>query len=806
MVRTLLKKSWSDLTKRKARTSFTILTIALAVASFGMFGAPALLDDAILGQIEESQTHHVEISVDDVNFSQTQMADLQALPNVEVVDGHAFYATRMWVDSDGNPLLSGSDGRRAEVILVSVDDFADQSVNVVSLDEGSFPGYMELIGDSANRRQNTFSGGVGADVRIIDHTEAELIIPIVGEGSNLVYSFFPMDGSIVLYGTTETIHQIGNKTGYDFLDFRLLRNDAASVDTTVEAVRTYLTSSHNETVAFMGLPEIIEPGTYPGQEDFSNIIGMFSVVSALALFAALFLLLNSMNTMVSEQTAQIGAMKAIGGRYHHIAAGFLFTALLMGLIGTLIGLPLGSLAGFLLARTFGTSFFGISPSLSLNWTIFLVSAVVGLVGAMVASIPALWKAIRLSTREALESKGISSDYGMGLIDRTLMKFSWLPRSFKLGLRSISRRKGRSIAIILVVALATGNLMGIMAFGTTLSTQLGEEYDNLNFDIWVDYLGGPLEFNETVAGDLQAEYPEFDLVEPLIFTPVEFAGKQAPGVGLRANTTTYIPHFDEGRWFTAAEESSYSRVAVFGSVIAKQNDVSVGDFVEVVIATGPVTVEVVGLDTNQMNNGGMIFFPLESFQDMLQRPEFVTTVWIQTVSTDNGVIDTTATAFEDDLVDQGYSLQITLKHVIEEQNQAMNGMIILMSMVLGFLIIGISMVGLVNNITMNVIERTKEIGILRTIGAKSGDIWRIFGFEGLVLSTLGWAFGILVGFGVLFFLMKTLEWFFGVEGTMIFPWYYPIWVLVGTWVITLLVMIPPLYRAGALKPGAALRYE
>ncbi len=58
--------------------------------------------------------------------------------------------------------------------------------------------------------------------------------------------------------------------------------------------------------------------------------------------------------------------------------------------------------------------------------------------------------------------------------------------------------------------------------------------------------------------------------------------------------------------------------------------------------------------------------------------------------------------------------------------------------LGFLIVAISMIGLVSAITMNVLERTREIGILRCLGARGRDIRRIFATEGLVLALVGLA--------------------------------------------------------------------
>jgi putative ABC transport system permease protein len=61
--------------------------------------------------------------------------------------------------------------------------------------------------------------------------------------------------------------------------------------------------------------------------------------------------------------------------------------------------------------------------------------------------------------------------------------------------------------------------------------------------------------------------------------------------------------------------------------------------------------------------------------------------------------------------------------------------------LGFLIVAMSMVALANAITMNVLDRTRETGILRCIGARARDVRRIFTTEGITLALAGWLLGV-----------------------------------------------------------------
>lgn len=66
-------------------------------------------------------------------------------------------------------------------------------------------------------------------------------------------------------------------------------------------------------------------------------------------------------------------------------------------------------------------------------------------------------------------------------------------------------------------------------------------------------------------------------------------------------------------------------------------------------------------------------------------------------------------------------------------------------VLGFVVVIMSMVALANAMTTNIFERTREIGILRCVGARARDVRRIFSTEGLVLAVGGGVFGIPLGY-------------------------------------------------------------
>ena len=116
-----------------------------------------------------------------------------------------------------------------------------------------------------------------------------------------------------------------------------------------------------------------------------------------------------------------------------------------------------------------------------------------------------------------------------------------------------------------------------------------------------------------------------------------------------------------------------------------------------------------------------------------------------------------------------------------------------------------MAGLANALTMSVLERTREIGILRSIGARARDIRRIFATETLALALTGWL--IAIPFGYL--LDRFLVWLVKKVVNVDIPFAFPPWnlaiALAGTILLALLITLVPIRRAVHYRPGDALRY-
>ena len=155
---------------------------------------------------------------------------------------------------------------------------------------------------------------------------------------------------------------------------------------------------------------------------------------------------------------------------------------------------------------------------------------------------------------------------------------------------------------------------------------------------------------------------------------------------------------------------------------------------------------------------------------------------------------------------GHTVRTQLRYVERAANTSEAMLILTFIVLLGVPVIAIGMITLVNTMTVNMLERTKEIGVLRSIGAQRHHLRSMMRAEGMTVAAIGWLFGIVLGF----VLGRLLIWMISRSFDATFPVVFPLWSLMPVLILTLLVAALvvrlPLRRVVRLPTGDALRYE
>jgi putative ABC transport system permease protein len=246
--------------------------------------------------------------------------------------------------------------------------------------------------------------------------------------------------------------------------------------------------------------------------------------------------------------------------------------------------------------------------------------------------------------------------------------------------------------------------------------------------------------------------------------------------------------------------------VLGPVVADASGARVGQDLTLDMAAGPVRVRVIGIDTGRNNSGDIIYFPLSTLERRDGTPGAANSLWVSTASSARVAIDRAATAVASRLAAVGYPVTTTKIYALEAQYTAAENSILAIVEILGLVVVAIMLMGLASALSMGIIERTREIGILRCLGARARHIRRIFTTEAVVLTLAGWAVGILLGWLIYEGLLILVRH----DADLILPQDFqpiiPLITLAGVLVLTLIVIRGPLHRAKRIQPGTALRYQ
>ncbi|MBS3084235.1 ABC transporter permease [Candidatus Pacearchaeota archaeon] len=137
------------------------------------------------------------------------------------------------------------------------------------------------------------------------------------------------------------------------------------------------------------------------------------------------------------------------------------------------------------------------------------------------------------------------------------------------------------------------------------------------------------------------------------------------------------------------------------------------------------------------------------------------------------------------------------------NQVLTGIQIFLVMIAAISII-VGGVGIVNTMTTSVLERTKEIGIMKAIGAKNSDIFYLFLIESGLLGLVGGIAGIILGIGVGYFGTVMINSFLGASSSPKIDWILIAFTFLGSFIVGAVSGIIPAIRAANQKPVEALR--
>ncbi|MFN3374835.1 MAG: ABC transporter permease, partial [Chloroflexus sp.] len=339
------------------------------------------------------------------------------------------------------------------------------------------------------------------------------------------------------------------------------RRDVAQIRAMTQAVEQLLERSGHPVIQTYVPP----PLQHPAEALLPVITVLMWIVGMLALVASSFLSINTISAILNQQTRQLGVMAAIGAGPRVLAAMYVATAALFGVLALMLALPAGllatqGLAGFLAGQL----------NIDLPWPvgsgdILLLQVVAGIAVPVLTALWPIRSALRRPVRELIsgETTPPLPPRAVTLLTRALGRL--LRRPTLLALRNAFRQRARLARTLLALALGGSVLITVMTQRTSLFATLEASLAGLNYDLEVQLARS---YRIERIAPLIESLPAVTRIESTLRAPafpVRPDGADGEELALRAlpaNTDFFHPRLAEGRWLAG----SGAREVVFSTNI------------------------------------------------------------------------------------------------------------------------------------------------------------------------------------------------------------------------------------------------
>jgi putative ABC transport system permease protein len=777
-MRALTRKSIADVTRRKLRAGLTILGIAVGVMGLTAIGVAS-------DQLSASFKYSTDASgAADITFYTTPadtalVPALAAQPHVTAVEARVYQPTRWAVPSGHYPFN-----------VVGVQDFNALRFDKFQVVEGRLPRTGEILLDSGDRAAKPVKVGDTVNLEIRGQTQT---LTVSGFARTRGLPNASIVGFATGYLSQTDAEALFQSPGVN--EFALSVDDPAQAHAVAQQLASYLDAQHVSVL-----------DTTVGHDDHgislitNGLFGLMRALSIVALLLSVFLLLSTIMTLVNEQVPIIGVMKTIGAQGGQILRSYLLSVAIYGVIGTALGLALGLLGGYALVRFMGDLFVIDIGPLNLNPTLLLVAALVGIGAPVLAAALPVYFGSRITVRQALSGYGLEN--GSGARKRSLMRvFRFIPQTVQLGMRGLFRKRTRAALTLLALAISGAAFLAVQTTAYSFNTFLDELLGQYGADVFVG-LSRPASLDqiEGTLGGVQG----IGRVERFSQAGIQTRWGQGTLTGVETDAQLYHKQVVSGRWFNPGEQN----VALINHNAAQKYGIKVGDTISFHDDLHSATWTVIGIahDGNNAAGFGVLLAPASQVNAFLRLPDdYASGLMVKSTSARQADIDALATRIDDTLSGNGYPAVITTAQQQVQRNQSQFLIIYVLLYTVAGIVALVGAIGLFNTLAMSVLERRREIGILRAMGATGRKVAQVFWTEGVALGVVAWAIAIALGIPIAYGFVQLI-------GSLLasVPFAFDplslLWMLVFVVAVASVASLGPVWGAARVRIAQTLRYE
>ena len=733
-------KLWRDIARQKWQFTALILIILLGVLSYGgMMGMIDDVEESLDRTLNELRFQDFVVTVEGT-VPESMVQEVAGLGNVQAAMGRLVMDTGLYIREDN----------QVHARLVGMPPVAQPAVNQLYVEQGRYlqqgdklvavldHHFADYYGYGPGMMLHPIVNGERLDIEVVGVAVSPEYLMAVASSENVLPS---PGGFAVLFMPQHELQRVSGAEGaINELNVLLKEHSPDQVDQVIEGVKAILGGAIVRSVvkrADNPSYELLMLDLEGGREMMGMVPSMFLVIAAMSIYVFL-------GRMVQAQRPQIGVLKALGYSQWAVMRYYLFFSGIVAVVGSVLGFALSYPVGMAFSQAYAAEFglpfvvvkFHLAAGIEAVGVTLFVCLLAGLFPARASARIAPAQAMRFDPSAALVKGSVP------LLERVLGLVFHPRTDTKIGLRNLFRNRRRSLTTALGFVFAFIVLLACWSLFDGMGHMLDVQFRQT--DRWDLHAMFSRPQPSTLMDQIK-EWPGVEVVEPVIEAPATLkagtATKDAFLIAIAPDTTLHGFQLPKGKTPAEALASGH---ALLSPELGEKLGVQTGDEITLQFPLGSQRVIV-----DASNN------------EVMGVSAYVSLTWAQEMAggleSFNGLLLQVNGSQTQDVRKKLYQLpgvaSVDFKEEIVAGWKSLMGLYyVMMGSFLAFALV-IAGAVIFNTVTVNVLEREREIATMRALGQSRGRLGAMLTLENLLIGLLALAPGLALGSASTYYLFQ-----------------------------------------------------
>ena len=748
------RKVVHDLVDNWGRTLLVVLSIAVGVFSIGVIaGAYQIISNDMSASYAANRPANIEMRM--TNFDDDVLASIHNQRHVEDAEARRVFNIRVRVP--GTQKWTTLD-------MIAFEDFEQNEINLLKPVAGDpLPDKREVLLEQDALQDLDVSVGGLLEFQLPDGSTRNL--PVTGIVQDTAAGAGDFLASPYAYITMDTLQYLGEPRLYNRA--LVIVSQSGEGIFHIRDVGAQLKDKLENDGHVVIRSRFSETHKHPLGDTVNAILGILLALGVLIVFLSSSLIANTLNALLNQHLRHIGVIKLVGGQRGQVFRMYLALILVFGILALLISVPLGGQGAYglalFIARELNFNLLGyrIVPAA------LLIQVLVGLLIPLIAGLAPVVKGSKITVLQAL-SGGLAEEENKARANQARVPwFDWMqvkatrflaargihiPRPFVISLRNTFRRKSRLALTLFTLTMGGAIFIGVFNVRVSLHDYIGRIGNYFVADVSVDF-DKPYRLKEIEQQVMKLD--GFQHVEGWQFVSGDVLDASQNVLeninifGPPADSELIEPLLVSGRWIRSGD---VRKLAVSEGARKYFPDLKPGDTLNLRIDGKDEVWEIVGIFKFVDREGVLAYAPYEYVSRMNDLANRSYSFRVVTDRHDRPYQDAKAEELDAYFRELGYKVRVAEagRASLDTAVESLDVLVVFL-LIMAILTAIVGSMGLTGTMGMNVLERTREIGVMRAIGADDRAVMRTVIAEGVFIGMISFGLAVILSIPVTYLL-------------------------------------------------------